>query len=211
MINFVNDQGIGSLDVPENSKERCDYPISAGVDIILCLPDYETWCYATNCDQEKSSGLISVSSYPNLVGDRLIQFSEPQPSQDETECKRLGFCWYDNKKCYPLGYILEGKYCSNRDPYYFGKYGIETPNFVNQSETGKVCINNYECKTNMCSNNVCINITEQNTFKNDTEKLNYEISTNNINTLYTPLSEPIIYEEKNLIRKIADFFKNLFR
>lgn len=158
-----------------------------------------------------SAQLLETTSYKPNLNDGLIQIQEHSQSEDETECKKLDFCWYENR-CYPLGYRLGEKYCSDRDPYYLGKYGIEVSNFVNQSEIGKTCINNYECKTNICSDNVCINLTEQTNISSLNETIKISSGISNPADFYTtnPIPETN-YEKKSIIQKIADFFKNLFR
>ena len=49
-----------------------------------------------------------------------------------------------NETCYPIGYRIEGQFCSDRK------------NFVPQLEPDSSCQNNFECSSNMCVNSQCV-------------------------------------------------------
>lgn len=53
-------------------------------------------------------------------------------------------CLLDNK-CYPIGYRKEKTYCNEEDI------------FVNQTDSELKCNNNFECSSNLCVSNQCIN------------------------------------------------------
>lgn len=152
-----------------------------------------------------------VSAQTTLLNEGILQYQEPQISEEEDVCKKLGFCWDDNK-CYPIGYIQGEKYCSDKDPYYFEKYKIEVSNFVNKSETGKECINNYECKTNICSENLCLNLTkvEKNTIFLNKETTNIVPEVIDIkDDIDTEIN--VEEEKKNIFQKVIGFLEKLFR
>jgi hypothetical protein len=82
---------------------------------------------------------------------------------------KVGGCLFD-KKLYPYGYIKDGKYCAE-------EYNVKFPNgqhrytktdvFVEQKNISEECINNFECKTNYCSEGIC---------KNQIEEINNKIT-----------------------------------
>ncbi len=49
-----------------------------------------------------------------------------------------------NKKCYPFGYRIGWRYCS------------ENNEFIDQKDESKKCNNNFECNSNVCMDNQCI-------------------------------------------------------
>ncbi len=53
-------------------------------------------------------------------------------------------CELDNK-CYPFGYRKDGNYCS------------DSQKFVTQLQSDVKCDNNFECGSNVCVSNKCIN------------------------------------------------------
>jgi len=52
-------------------------------------------------------------------------------------------CELENK-CFPFGYRKEGKFCT------------ESQDFKIQSDENSICENNFECKTNICIDGICI-------------------------------------------------------
>ena len=50
-----------------------------------------------------------------------------------------------NNKCYPYGYRKSSQYCK------------EDSQFTKQTENNIACENNFECKSNVCVDNKCIN------------------------------------------------------
>ena len=155
-------------------------------------------------------------------GDSIIITSENSNyNKDETECGENKGCFLHNK-CYPYGYMKDGKYCSDKDPFYYKNYKVEIPGFVNQTETGKFCKDNFECETNLCQNGLCINITEQVNNQVNT-KLN-EIKSNivsdveeGINQLndsekyYVEVDNHNVAVDKTMLKKFLDWFKNVLR
>lgn len=142
---------------------------------------------------------------------------QTQKSPEERECTKTG-CW-EEYTCYPFGYVKNWKYCSQT-----GKYvGFTRPSFVNQSNTSSSCNQNYECKTNVCSDGICVNLTEQmNKLQELSNKINqsfellkenesnqsesYEkLSTNGSNT------DVQIEKEQNLVEKIFGWFGKWFK
>jgi hypothetical protein len=155
-------------------------------------------------------GLVSAQTI-----DIYSNSKEPQRSQEERECinEKMG-CWTDNK-CYPLGYIKDNQYCSYKGKVYYSTNYYE-PGFLNQSETRQECIQGYECKTGICSNNICVNLTEQ---KQELEFLKEQvtqlISDNQIISQENDSEEiennnKYLEEETNIVRKIVNYFRNLF-
>lgn len=77
--------------------------------------------------------------------------------QEERDCRKNG-C-FENDRCYPFGYRKDERYCEEKAKVYASS--VYRSAFVNQSEEGEECNQNYECKTNICSDNICVNLTEQ--------------------------------------------------
>ena len=139
----------------------------------------------------------------------------PEKTQEQRDCEKKGFC-YEKGKCYLQGYIKDGTYC--KEKAFFPAPGIYRPGFVNQSETGSLCNQSYECKTGICSNNVCINLTKQqnqiNLLEDNLTKLSQENAEikSNLENLNNSLSETKDIAKKNsgLIQKITIFLKKWF-
>ena len=154
----------------------------------------------------------------NDTGVILINPEEPKQerSQAEKDCvNNEKKCWSENS-CHSQGYIKDGKYCSEKAIRISSS--IYHSGFVNQSETGQSCIQGYECKTGVCSNNICINLTEQ---QNQLELLNSDFIKlsqenvrlqQNLENLNNSVSETeqFIEENDSLVQKITNFLKNLF-
>lgn len=69
---------------------------------------------------------------------------EEVPEEIEKEVTHICQGCLLNEKCYPLGYRKSGEYCSDE---------LE---FVEQSEEGASCENNFECKSNVCVDDKCV-------------------------------------------------------
>lgn len=153
----------------------------------------------------------------NLVT-AIIDVPVHEKSQKEKDCLKIGCFGKFESKCYSYGYIKNGTYCVDRHPYIFENGRYYFSDFINQSETGTSCIQGYECKTGVCSNNICVNLTEQ---QNKVELLNANFTKlsqenleikQNLENLNSSVSETkqTTEENSNLIQKIAVFLKNLF-
>ncbi|MBU0907214.1 MAG: thioredoxin fold domain-containing protein [Nanoarchaeota archaeon] len=68
------------------------------------------------------------------------------PSGEELEKEITFVCHgcFVNEKCYPMGYRKGGEYC------------FEDGYFVEQSNAGEFCENNFECGSNLCINDECV-------------------------------------------------------
>ena len=84
-------------------------------------------------------------------------FSGPKTNTKEEECYKNG-CFEDDR-CYPFGYIKDKKYCDEKGIFY--SENIYKANFVNQSNQGESCNQHYECKTDLCLDNICFNLTRE--------------------------------------------------
>ena len=171
---------------------------------------------------------FSACSYPDRLfqmvqqppeqnlGGGITSFNEYQPkekTQEQRDCEKHG-CYEDlGNKCYQFGYIRNGTYCSEKGK--FITQGLYKPAFINQSETGSSCIQGYECMTGICSNNLCVNLAEQqnqiNLLSDNLSKLSQETtglfeSLNNSE----PESPQIPEKNDNLIQKIANLLKTWF-
>ncbi len=155
---------------------------------------------------------------PSLENSGINIIHTPKNTRDceDTDCS------YKNK-CYPHGFIMEGKFCAYdydvRDDYGRLKYPSVT-RFVEQLELGKNCSNNFECLTNMCLDNLCANITEEINYQVDIkiEELKQEMEDEeDLNESNNLISGSVVEEnseipvKKNLFEKIFDWFKKLFK
>jgi len=86
-----------------------------------------------------------------------------------TSTYKIEGCVLD-KKLYSYGYVKEGKYCAEEHVVRFpnGQERYTQKNvFVEQKNISEECVNNFECKTNYCSERIC---------KNQTEEINNKIT-----------------------------------
>lgn len=153
----------------------------------------------------------------------------------EKDCGNYG-CLFENE-CYPYGHRIntyegdkiDDQYCAYKFvvKYPDGKMRYSDKNkFIKQSKTGTECNNNFECLTNYCLNELCVNQTET---EKKLEKLNKEMEqeiielSNKINDMSKKLDKldklnkttysvdeenfPI---KRNNIQKIYDWFKKFF-
>lgn len=73
-------------------------------------------------------------------------------------CISIKGCFdFEEKICYPFGYIKGGKYCSDNLIDYVGKrsYG-----FTAQKGWGNLCERNLECESNLCFDGKCVRTIE---------------------------------------------------
>jgi hypothetical protein len=172
----------------------------------------------SNCTPSEGSGIsyTPASDYPSgQITSLEPKLQTQEKTQEQRDCEKTG-CFVD-RKCYPIGYIKNGAYCNEK-----GRKITETiyrPAFVNQSKTSSPCNQSYECGTNVCSDNICTNITQLkdnlNSLKNDIKKLSQENNKSNdtsaiLNT--SSLSETRnIEQDSTIIEKIINFFRNIFK
>ena len=185
-----------------------------------CLMNGGTWNEGvsySSCSYSSSFFQMVQQPIEQNFGGGITSFDEYQPkekTQEQRDCEKQG-CYEDlRKKCYPYGYIKDGTYCYEKAKVY--TTNIYGSGFVNQSETGRSCIQGYECKTGICSNNVCVNLTEQ---QKKIESLNVsltQLSQENVN-LKQGLDEmqnisqetnETVEEDNSLIQKIVGFLKD---
>ena len=156
---------------------------------------------------------ITVGSGAPTGESILIQSNKK--SQNEINCKNSG-CFLD-KKCYPYGYIINNQYCAE-------EFIVRFPNgqerytkkdiFVNQSETGKECNNNFKCLTNSCLNGICINQSEE-IQKRIEEEVSKEVDERKdeafekIESQLEQNENAEILANKNMIVKILNWFKGI--
>ena len=70
-------------------------------------------------------------------------------------CELGGACFDEEEKtCYPSGYIKNSKYCGFDSERYKARGNGMT--FIDQSESGETCTNDFECKSNFCFNQECV-------------------------------------------------------
>lgn len=165
--------------------------------------------------KKRESGNIQINLQPFTVGTisgGSVASLEPQTptkekSQAEIDCIKKG-CFLNNV-CSPFGFVNDGTYCSEK-----GKVistGIYRPAFVNQSETGQSCTQSYECKTGICSNNLCTDLTslkdEINTLRDNLTALSQQNTELNSSLSETKQS---VEENNNLLQKVVDFLKTWF-
>jgi len=114
-------------------------------------------------------GLFFLSLVSGIEPVTLGFGEEENPSIDTGEdiCKIMKGCW-ENNECFPNGYRTEGKFCGLdkkfSEIYYSNKfndkwkenYYSERFKISNQSNAGENCNNSFECKSNFCFNNECI-------------------------------------------------------
>ena len=175
-----------------------------------------------DCKKTGNNGVISPLIQNNQSVDSVIFTNSKEiksineKSAAEKDCiYNKKECW-DGNFCYPLGYIKGEKYCSEKAIIIASS--IYHPGFINQSRTGASCVQGYECKTGVCSNNFCINLTEQ---QNQIKILNASLTSlsqansnvdQNLGKSKNTSEEIKEGTEKNQgsIQKIAVFLKNLF-
>ncbi len=165
-----------------------------------------------------SVGFVASSpTLPNVSGISVSYDNAKSytPSQAEIDCQNNGGC-FDNKtnRCYSIGYVRKGTFCKE-DGITYG-YVLHKSGFVNQSSEGQNCTQNYECNTNLCSNNVCVNLTKiqsennfaDNSSANAVNNSVENISANSNKTLMT--GEVVNTQNENFLSKVLLFFKKIF-
>ncbi len=68
-------------------------------------------------------------------------------------CKLIKGCYSNNEEgidCFPYGYRKEGQYCSE-------VLSVHKSLFTNQLKTEESCNNSFECESNFCFNEKCVN------------------------------------------------------
>lgn len=148
--------------------------------------------------------------------DNFVVINSKELSEKEKACSSC----FEDDKCYPFGYRKEGKFCTEIISYYYKKYKIEVVGWDNQSNTGANCTNSFECKTNFCSQNRCINQSEE-ISKGVEEELN-RIKENAFDKIEAQIEElneskPYLLEvqdkkipvQKNIIEIIYKWFKEI--
>jgi thioredoxin-related protein len=100
--------------------------------------------YFTIIDWIKSSSNLAFEELDHEKEIKEEVYDIPVEEEEEKEVTHFcSGCLKDNK-CYPFGYRKSGDYCSDSEE------------FVAQSESGKTCDNNFECRSNVCIDGECI-------------------------------------------------------
>jgi len=86
--------------------------------------------------------ILDIFYSSNLSSESYVKFQRFKSSVSAEECNNGCF---SNERCYPLGYRKAGDYCG------------ESNKFVSQINGENSCENNFECGSNLCVNNQCIN------------------------------------------------------
>lgn len=107
-----------------------------------------------------SSKITTGSGAP--TGERILNSQNSPTGQVATSNKET-----QTEVCFPTysyGYVKDGKYCAE-------EYVVRFPNgqarytqknvFVEQKNISEECFNNFECKSNYCSERICKNQTEE--------------------------------------------------
>lgn len=100
---------------------------------------------------------ILLISFISSANRSVITFDKTEKSQAEIDCKRLGFCW-GNERCYSMGARItvepedKKQDLAWRDEAYL--YCGEK-RFVPQKITGETCENDFECQSNKCFDRIC--------------------------------------------------------
>ncbi len=89
-------------------------------------------CIQKECENDSDCGLNDACNTATCSKFKCLKTQTPGCATQNT--------------CAPYGNRNEGKYCDT------------SRQLLNQKETGTTCQNNYECKTNFCSNNTCLDI-----------------------------------------------------
>ena len=219
MLNFVNADSYPSPFV-SGGKPECKI---ACVNSRL-LYDESGNCYCSGSNKSpfelKEAGNVQANlqqfQQVELYGG-VTSLESQTPTKEKTQelrdCEKHG-CYEDlGKKCYQFGYIRDGTYCSEKAKVYASNMYVS--GFVNQSETSSSCIQGYECKTGVCSNNICVNLTEQqnkiNLLVDNLSKLSQEntgLSEGSNNS--SSESYQIPEKNDNIIQKIANLLKTWF-
>ena len=181
-------------------------------------------CYCDMSNAPPPKPIILQEFVPSFESKYEIEQTEknesPKPkSQEEVECIKSNNCWETAKSggkyCYAKGYRLNGTYCYEKGK--FVSTGLYKPGFVNQTETGKTCVQSYECKTNVCSENICINVSQEiKKQKQEIELLKDEVSKLSSEKNISENSNDLEYNiddgnvKQNSFQKIFSFIKNVF-
>jgi hypothetical protein len=126
-----------------------------------CLPDNQT--NQTGCTIDSDCGergvcregvcyltpIVTIYCHTNADCEAGYQCSntscvQVKPARQNTSISCDSGCVLNNR-CYPFGYRKSGQYCS------------ENSQLTAQVGNNEPCENNFECKTNACINNQCIN------------------------------------------------------
>ncbi|PJC45698.1 hypothetical protein CO037_00150, partial [Candidatus Pacearchaeota archaeon CG_4_9_14_0_2_um_filter_30_8] len=87
------------------------------------------------------SQINSTKEDNSLKSDATSEFNTPQVVSSEADC--TSGCYSDGA-CYPFGYRVNGMYCSS------------DKTFVTQLGSNLACENSFECGSNLCVNNQCV-------------------------------------------------------
>jgi hypothetical protein len=135
---FGSKDSCENLDSLKNyAKEFCEGECSE--DNSKC--GVSSFAVSGNCTFYSSSNSGEIYSEINKENSISTDFKENE-TEDFEVCENS--CSF-NDKCYPFGYRKSGEYCSEK--------GF----FVNQLKEGKSCENNFECESNVCVGEKCIN------------------------------------------------------
>jgi len=101
---------------------------------------------ALSAPSEEDEGeliLLYMNKHPSSLGGEIRPSEETGPIEIPIEGQVCGGCELD-EKCYPFGYRKGGRYCSDNNQ------------FFGQLRGDAVCENNFECSSNLCIDDQCI-------------------------------------------------------
>jgi hypothetical protein len=104
----------------------------------------------------------------------------------------------DGDYCYALGYVKDGRYCGIFYDNFIRKNKIM---FINQTEIGGNCTQNFECKSNLCSNLNCIDGVDVIIFS-----LRTQVAELNLSLMEEREKVSILYNEINHIKEYLEKF-----
>lgn len=113
---------------------------------------------ATNLNTDLSGSVtaptIKDSDITNIINSEEEKLSEEKTLWSEKQiCNFLSGCAMDGK-CYQIGYRTEGQYCSDKYRKLTSTHYLS--GFLNQTESGELCNNSFECESNFCFNKKCV-------------------------------------------------------
>lgn len=136
--------------------------------------------------------------------------------EESLNCRRTLGCW-DEIGCHPVGYVRDYTYCYEKNDTYAK---IQFGEFIYQFLAGASCNNSYECVSNICLNNICIDREEEINRQVDAKfdelkagivaKAEEELDKLNESGLPVETEYGEVNIKKSSFEKIVDWIKNIF-
>jgi hypothetical protein len=89
-----------------------------------------------------------IDNYLVIEGSKKIKEPKSNTIENPSPSQNCNGCMLKNS-CLPIGHRIDGRYCDISDE------------LITQKKEKQPCQNNYECKTNQCSDGYCINLQAQ--------------------------------------------------